>query len=149
MAIISIFIFNILLLSSYSHKNFFILIIFTIWIFDTFSYLGGSIIKGKKIFPNISKGKTYSGLISGIFGVTVIYFFFKEFSNQVNIISYPIILSIITLSFIGDAIVSFLKRTASLKDTGNLIPGHGGFLDRLDSFIFVFFVFGIYYFISS
>ncbi|SVC69544.1 uncharacterized protein METZ01_LOCUS322398, partial [marine metagenome] len=46
-------------------KELFIIIILIIWIFDTFSYLGGSIIKGKKIFPKISKGKTYSGLCSG------------------------------------------------------------------------------------
>ena len=135
----------IILLMTHNIKELFILIILTIWIFDTFSYLGGSIIKGKKIFPKISKGKTYSGLFSGIITVTIIYFLVFNFLNLNYQTPYYFIITITILSFIGDALVSLLKRSASLKDSGDTIPGHGGFLDRMDSFIFVFFLIGVFH----
>ena len=135
----------IILLMTHNIKELFIIIILIIWIFDTFSYLGGSIIKGKKIFPKISKGKTYSGLFSGIIAVTIIYFLVSNFLNLDYQISYYFIIAITALSFIGDALVSLLKRSASLKDSGDTIPGHGGFLDRMDSFIFVFFLIGVFH----
>ena len=135
----------IILLMTHNIKELFILIILTIWIFDTFSYLGGSIIKGKKIFPKISKGKTYSGLFSGIIAVTIIYFLVFNFLNLDYQTSYYFVITITALSFIGDALVSLLKRSASLKDSGDTIPGHGGFLDRMDSFIFVFFLIGVFH----
>ena len=145
-ASISILSFIILLLSQH-FKELFILIIFTIWLFDTFSYLGGSIIKGKKIFPKISQGKTYSGLLTGLISVLIIYYVAKDYFNIVQLLNYCSIMIIIILSFLGDIIVSLLKRAVKMKDSGNLIPGHGGFLDRLDSFIFVFFFIGIYFFL--
>ena len=144
MAIFSIIFFIILLISTDS-KQLFISIIITIWIFDTFSYLGGSIFKGKKIFPKISKGKTYSGLFTGLIGTVILYFLFASYFNSIQTIPYYSILTISILAFIGDTVVSLLKRSAFIKDSGNLIPGHGGFLDRLDSFIFVFFVVDIYF----
>jgi len=137
------FIFFIILLISTETKNLFILIISIIWIFDTFSYLGGSIMKGKKIFPRISKGKTYSGLFSGLFGVTLLYILITYYFDSFSFIPYYLFLVIAALSFIGDTIVSLLKRLALIKDSGSAIPGHGGFLDRFDSFIFVFFFVGI------
>ena len=145
--IFSIISFIILLLSS-NVKEFFILIIITIWIFDTFSYLGGTIFKGKKIFPNVSKGKTYSGLFTGLIGTTIFCFYIINYFNSIEFISYYLILIVAILSFVGDTIVSLLKRSARTKDSGNLIPGHGGFLDRLDSFIFVFFIINIYLLLS-
>ena len=139
------FTFFILILLSSHVRNLFTLIIIIIWLFDTFSYLGGSNFKGKKIFPKISKGKTYSGLFSGLIAVTIIYFLGFYYFDSIQFIPYYSIIMIITLSFIGDTIVSLLKRSASLKDSSNLIPGHGGFLDRLDSFIFTFFFVEIYF----
>ena len=139
------FITFIILLISSNDKELFILIIFIIWIFDTFSYLGGTIIKGKKLFPKISKGKTYSGLFTGLLASTAIYFLATYYFNLTYLISYNSVLAIIVLAFVGDIIVSLLKRSASMKDTSNAIPGHGGFLDRFDSFIFVFFSVGIFY----
>tara|TARA_X000000368_G_scaffold322625_1_gene259760 strand:- start:402 stop:1064 length:663 start_codon:yes stop_codon:yes gene_type:complete len=140
----SIFSFNILLLSS-NVNELFISIIILIWIFDTFSYLGGSYFKGRKIFPSISKGKTYSGLICGTFASVAIYSSAISNINSEQTISYSALFIIIILSFLGDTLVSFLKRSASMKDSGNLLPGHGGFLDRLDSFILVFFAVGGYF----
>ena len=135
----------IILLMTHNIKELFIIIILIIWIFDTFSYLGGSIIKGKKIFPKISKGKTYSGLFSGTIAVTIIYFLVFNFLNLDYQKSYYFVITIAALSFIGDALVSLLKRSALLKDSGDTIPGHGGFLDRMDSFIFVFFLIGVFH----
>ena len=142
--IFSIIYFIILLLSS-NLRELFVLIIATIWLFDTFSYLGGKSFKGKKIFPNVSKGKTYSGLSAGLISTVIPYYFAVNYFHSIQFIPYYFFLIIAILAFMGDAIVSLLKRSANLKDSGNLIPGHGGFLDRLDSFIFVFFVVEIYF----
>ena len=119
-------------------------IIITIWIFDTFCYLGGKTFNGKKLIPKISKGKTFNGLFSGIIATLVItglYYF--EFYNDLYMIILKVI-PIIILSFLGDLVVSVLKRSVNIKDTGNIMPGHGGIVDRMDSFISVFFFFGIY-----
>ena len=114
--------------------------LFSLWIFDTFSYIGGNLFQGKKIFPKLSKGKTYSGSITGLttvllFNLSFTYYFYNKILINLFILSFLICI----LSFIGDTIVSFIKRRSNLKDTGNLFIGHGGFLDRMDSFIFVFF----------
>jgi len=143
-SVISI-IFFIIILISIDVRKLFILIIISIWLFDTFSYLGGSIFKGKKIFPKISKGKTYSGFFIGLIMTMMLYFLISSYFNSIQIIPYYTILAIIILAFIGDIIASLLKRSALIKDSGNLIPGHGGFIDRLDSFIFVFFAVDIYF----
>ena len=116
----------------------------TIWIFDTFCYLGGKTFNGKKLMPQISKGKTFNGLYSGIIAtivITVLYYFY--FHNDLYMV-FLFVIPIIILSFLGDLIVSVLKRSVNIKDTGNIMPGHGGIIDRMDSFVFVFFFFGIY-----
>ena len=114
--------------------------VFAIWVFDSFSLIGGKIIGGKKLLPIISPNKTFSGFISGfifllIYSVTIM----NIFSN----IDYLIILLSILIgitAFIGDALESYLKRFLDIKDFGNLMPGHGGLLDRMDAFIMLFFI---------
>tara|TARA_Y100000768_G_scaffold367327_1_gene330307 strand:+ start:209 stop:637 length:429 start_codon:yes stop_codon:yes gene_type:complete len=119
-------------------------IIVTIWIFDTFCYLGGKIFNGKKLMPNISKGKTFNGLYIGIIATLLIAgLYYLEFYSDLYKIPFQVI-PIIILSFLGDLIVSVLKRSVNIKDSGNIMPGHGGIIDRMDSFVFVFFFFGIY-----
>ena len=119
-------------------------IIVIIWIFDTFCYLGGKTFNGKKLIPNISKGKTFNGLYSGIIATLIIAgLYYYTFYSDLTFIAFHVI-PIIILSFLGDLIVSVLKRSVNIKDSGNIMPGHGGIIDRMDSFVFVFFFFGIY-----
>ena len=93
--------------------------------------------------PKISSGKTVSGLVTGVLATvllieSIIYYFGIEYKFSIYITLF-----IIVLSFVGDTVVSMLKRHASIKDSGKIMPGHGGLLDRFDSFIFVFLIFGI------
>ena len=141
--VLSFFLFLFLLITEIVSLLFILVAIATIWLFDTFSYIGGKIIGGAKLMPKISSGKTVSGFITGIF-VTVLliqlFFYYLEIDFKFSIY-YT--LFIIALSFVGDTVVSMLKRYASIKDSGNIMPGHGGLLDRFDSFIIVFLIFGI------
>ena len=141
--VLSFFLFLFLLITEKVSLLFILATIATIWLFDTFSYIGGKIIGGAKLMPKISSGKTLSGLITGVF-VTVILiqlsYYYLEIEFKFSIY-YTIF--IIALSFVGDTIVSMLKRYASIKDSGRIMPGHGGLLDRFDSFIIVFLIFGI------
>ena len=127
------------------------LLIITICIFtDIGGYLFGNIFKGPKL-TRISPKKTYSGVFGG-FLLSLIagliftnYFFIDQKIFNEDLFLLIIILFISTISQIGDLIISFFKRKAKLKDTGKIIPGHGGLLDRIDGMIFVF---PIFYLIS-
>ena len=147
--IFTIFIFIILISSveNITVKVFEIIII--IWIFDTFSYFGGKIFNGKKLMPNISKGKTFNGLYTGILATLIITgsYYFKFYDDLCMLVLQAI--PIIILAFIGDLIVSVLKRSINIKDSGIIMPGHGGIIDRMDSFVFVFFFFEVYLLIST
>jgi len=141
--VLSFFLFLFLLITEIVSLLFILATIATIWFFDTFSYIGGKIIGGAKLMPKISSGKTVSGFITGVF-VTVLLiqllFYYLEIEYK---FSLYYTLFIIALSFVGDTVVSMLKRYASIKDSGKIMPGHGGLLDRFDSFIIVFLIFGI------
>ncbi len=143
------FIFFILILISYPNEKIKIVeIIFTIWIFDTFSYLGGKLIGGKKLIPKISSGKTISGLVTGIIITLLVSQSYNYIYTDINYLNIILTLAVILFSFIGDIYASIIKRATSVKDSGHLLPGHGGFYDRFDSFIGVFFSFsliGIFY----
>ncbi|MDA7714177.1 phosphatidate cytidylyltransferase [Candidatus Pelagibacter sp.] len=96
----------------------------------------GKIFKGKKLIK-ISPNKTISGSIGSlVFSLTLIPFFNEKFVfiNLLNLILITISISI--TSQLGDLFISFLKRKAKVKDTSDLLPGHGGFLDRVDGIIF-------------
>ncbi len=117
-------------------------LIIIIWLFDTFSFLGGKIIGGKKLMPLISSGKTQSGLLVGISATLSCFYIYSIIINEFSI-KYLLFVSIILLfAFLGDVIASIAKRLSSLKDSGSIMPGHGGLLDRLDSFLGVFFFIG-------
>ena len=123
-------------------------LIIIIWLFDTFSFLGGKIIGGKKLIPSISSGKTQSGLLVGISATLLSFYIYSLTINEFSI-KYLLFTSIVLLfAFLGDMIASIIKRLSSIKDSGIIMPGHGGLLDRLDSFLGVFFFIGILEFVS-
>lgn len=113
-------------------------IIFLIWSNDTFAYLGGSLFGKHKMIERISPGKTWEGTIFGIlisFGISfLIQRYFIQTQNNIWL-ALGIIVPI--LATLGDLVESMLKRQAGIKDSGNIMPGHGGVLDRFDSLIFV------------
>ena len=113
---------------------------------DIGGYVFGKTFKGPKLV-NISPNKTYSGVIGGfLMSIIVAYLinlnfnnYFEEsqnFHDDLYLILAVFLVS--SVSQIGDLIISFFKRASNLKDTGNLFPGHGGLLDRIDGMIFVF-----------
>ena len=115
---------------------------------DIGGYVFGKIIRGPKLTV-ISPNKTYSGSVGGlILTVLILIIYSINFSSEINffynlysnnfIYFLFIIISASLLSQIGDLTISFLKRKAKIKNTGNIIPGHGGILDRMDGMIFTF-----------
>ena len=104
---------------------------------DTFAYFLGKKIGGKKLAPLISPNKTISGTLGGIFMPTLIcVLVFYENDSLLNISIFSILFSVVVQ--IGDLIESKLKRICGVKDSSNIIPGHGGVLDRFDGiFLFV------------
>ena len=121
------------------------LFIVTICIFtDIGGYMFGKILKGPKL-TKISPKKTYAGvigsfLLSLLAGLIFINYLGRDptMMNLKNLPTFLIILFISFFSQLGDLIISYFKRKAKLKNTGKIIPGHGGLLDRIDGLIFVF-----------
>ena len=117
-----------------------------IWLNDTGAYVVGSLLGRKllpyRMFPRISPKKSWAGFVGGLlFAVASSFVFiniFGDYYPQLNIWSM-IGLAVVVVVFAtwGDLIESLMKRTIGVKDSGNLIPGHGGILDRIDSLLFV------------
>lgn len=115
--------------------------LFLIWATDSGAYFIGRKFGRRKLAPTISPNKTVEGSIGGIvcaLVVTLIFFFFTELGQEYQLI-HLIIITIILSIFgqLGDLVESALKRFYNVKDSGNLLPGHGGILDRVDSWLFV------------
>mgnify|MGYP001294348647 CR=1 FL=1 len=101
-------------------------------------YVFGKFFKGPKL-TKISPKKTYSGVFGGyLLSIIVANFFIDYVDLNFHIEEFVIVIVISTISQIGDITVSYFKRLSKLKNTGKLIPGHGGILDRIDGMIFAF-----------
>ena len=102
------------------------------WTFDTFAYIFGVKFGKHKILPSISPKKSWEGFIGGLIFTTILAIFI--FGENINkILMYSVLIPI--SATLGDFIESYYKRKAMVKDSGNLIPGHGGMLDRMDSLL--------------
>ncbi|WP_153796327.1 phosphatidate cytidylyltransferase [Foetidibacter luteolus] len=113
-----------------------LLIIFSIWINDTMAYIVGSLI-GKTPFSKISPKKTWEGTLGGailaIATITLVGYYGFGFTDYVTLIVVSAIAAVFGTA--GDLLESKLKRLAGVKDSGSLMPGHGGYLDRFDSLL--------------
>lgn len=117
-----------------------------VWTTDTFAYLIGRAIGRHPLAPEVSPKKTIEGSIGGLIGALLVGFVASRVMGDMNL-TFFLLLSLIVgiCAQIGDLFESALKRSAHVKDSGSLIPGHGGFLDRFDSMLFAFPI--IYYWV--
>jgi len=121
----------------YQPKNI-LLFFMLIWINNTFAYLVGKKLGKNPLFSRVSPKKTWEGFVGGLVFNIISVFIFQYFYTNQSIIHY-LVTAFVTgvLATLGDLIQSQFKRHAKVKDSGSLIPGHGGFFDRMDSAIFV------------
>ena len=108
-----------------------------IWTNDIFAYLTGRLLGKHKLFPRISPGKTIEGSLGGLFFTIIAICVFSHFVSWLSIpVAIGVALISVVFGTLGDLCESMLKRQAGVKDSGKLIPGHGGILDRFDSILF-------------
>ncbi|MCQ2273283.1 MAG: phosphatidate cytidylyltransferase [Bacteroidales bacterium] len=110
-----------------------------VWGNDSFAYIGGSLVGKHKMWPKHSPGKTWEGTAIGVVCcMAIAYFVGPLFNSQYPMIAW-IVLGLIcgVVGTLGDLVESMLKRSVGLKDSGNIMPGHGGFLDRFDSLLMI------------
>ncbi|MCL2484981.1 MAG: phosphatidate cytidylyltransferase [Endomicrobia bacterium] len=115
------------------------LIFITVWVLDTAAYAFGKTLGRHKLAPNVSPKKTIEGAVAGVvFGILTVVLCKYTFMQDILSLKSAIILGFV-ISIIGqfsDLAESLIKRDGQIKDSGTIIPGHGGFLDRFDSYIF-------------
>ena len=110
-----------------------LLVLTTIWLADSGAYFFGKQFGKRKLAPSISPGKTWEGFVGALFVVSlfsIVMTYFGFVNSYMSILFFNLIL---ILSVEGDLFESYIKRMAKVKDSGDLIPGHGGVLDRIDS----------------
>jgi phosphatidate cytidylyltransferase len=118
---------------------------------DAGAYYVGRAIGKRKLAPKISPGKTWEGVAGGVaaalaMGALAHFWFFRELPLKWTL---PLALTMCIVGILGDLVESALKRSASAKDAANILPGHGGLLDRLDSLLFnapLIYYFAVLYF---
>jgi CDP-diglyceride synthetase len=107
----------------------------TIWLYDSMAYLVGKAIGKRPIFPKTSPKKTVEGTIGGILSTVIVMsladFYYFGFGTR----AYVFVTAIVLFGIFGDLFESYFKRKLGVKDSGKLIPGHGGILDRIDSIL--------------
>lgn len=119
------------------HYAFLLALFVFIWVNDSFAYLTGSLFGKHRMFERISPKKSWEGFVGGALFTIAASVLFANFFTQLPVwgwIGFAIIL--IIFGTLGDLVESLFKRTLNVKDSGNLLPGHGGILDRIDSVIF-------------
>ncbi|MCK4265247.1 phosphatidate cytidylyltransferase [Candidatus Babeliales bacterium] len=144
-----------LIFLNYSYRSYSLILplypYFASWVCDVNGLIIGKWIGKYKICPKISPGKSWEGLMAGFLGILILNIFLYNYLTILSgmslllLISFSLLLAV--MDFFGDIFISYLKRKVGLKDTGKILPGHGGLLDRFDSVFFtVFVVLGVIYF---
>ena len=130
--------------NDFTGDYYYILLITSICVFtDIGGYFFGKLLKGPKL-TKLSPNKTYAGMIGGyVLSLILITLIFNNYfqlelhiKSNFNLFIFTLIIS--TISQVGDILISYFKRLSKIKDTGKIIPGHGGLLDRVDGMIFAF-----------
>ena len=112
-------------------------IVLLVWANDTFAYFAGSLLGKHKIAPEISPKKSWEGVAGGLVFALVTAYVLSGFYFSLNPVQWMVVASLVVVfGTLGDFFESWLKRQAGVKDSGSLMPGHGGFLDRFDALIF-------------
>lgn len=104
-----------------------------VWAADIGAFFSGKLFGRVKLAPGISPGKTWEGVFGGLLVVALLSVAAAQWTSSPFAVLVPFCLAVAALSIVGDLTVSMFKRTAGLKDSGKLFPGHGGILDRVDS----------------
>ncbi len=117
------------------NKHYFIILISLVSFIDMSAYLSGKLIGKNKITSAISPNKTYEGYIGALVLTPFVFIMVSNYFNfQWTFLDIILLLLFIIMAFFGDLLMSLIKRVFNTKDTGSLLPGHGGVLDRLDSY---------------
>jgi phosphatidate cytidylyltransferase len=109
--------------------------LFAVWAADVVAYLAGSAVGRRKIAPRISPGKTWEGTIAGFIAAGLVIVLWNRPFAGLPAWSVAAAILIGPVAFAGDLLESWMKRRAAVKDSGTILPGHGGMLDRIDSLV--------------
>ncbi len=136
--------FILLIKLNHTHHSFLFLLIASVAAFDSGAYFAGKLFGTHKLAPTISPGKTWEGVAGGYAASALVCLLFLSWFKQpythATLIGFTT--GICVCALLGDLFESWLKRKAGIKDTGSILPGHGGFLDRMDGLLIaVFFVY--------
>ena len=128
------------LMSSLHYEyNVLVMCIIMVWVNDCFAYMGGSLVGKHKMWPRHSPGKTWEGTAIGVVAAVLVGLFIGPLFDTPMLWYDWVALGLVcgVVGTLGDLSESMLKRSVGVKDSGNIMPGHGGFLDRFDSLLFI------------
>lgn len=110
-----------------------------VWINDIFAYFAGRSFGRHKLFERVSPNKTWEGFAGGAVATLIVAFWLSFGLTSLNVYQWLVLGAVIApIGTLGDLVESMIKRSLSIKDSGAIMPGHGGLLDRIDSLVFVF-----------
>lgn len=124
-----------LVMMTHNNTHLLLLLLLVVWGADSFAYFSGKSFGKRKLAPNLSGGKTIEGVIGGLVGVLIITSVWMVYYSETNWKFLLLVLVTGIFSVVGDLYESIYKREAGVKDSGNILPGHGGMFDRLDGLL--------------